>query len=395
MRKIRVLLLFVVTVAVAALLGGVFASKASAIAWTDQPCPPGPDGVLKICKPDAEVGKSFSMQINAREGCTPDGVKYSLPNGSLPPGLTWTPSGFGVLISGTPTRAGEYRFWLSVADVPGQVSWCSDNHSADREFQLTVVQGLQIVQRQNTLAPAQLTTPYSLQLTATGGANLTWSVASGALPAGMTLNSSTGMLSGTPTQTGDFTFQVKVSDGSRTDVQTYTLSAVEKLALADIPAPAAEVGVPFELAAKATGGKGPYKWSATGLPSGLSIDAASGAISGTTTVAGLAPVKVTVTDALGLTTTADVKLVVAAKLALAAKALRQAKAGHLYAARLAASGGVRPLSWRVTGAPGLRVNPATGALSGTPRKAGTYRLKVQVTDKLGVRATGVLVLKVR
>ena len=59
MRKIRIVLLFVASVVVAAALGGVFASKASAIAWKDEPCPPDPvGGVLKLCKPDAEVGRA-------------------------------------------------------------------------------------------------------------------------------------------------------------------------------------------------------------------------------------------------------------------------------------------------------------------------------------------------
>jgi hypothetical protein len=395
MRKIRILLLFVTTVVLAAALGGVFASKASAIAWTDQPCPPGPDGVLKICKPDAEVGKPFSMQINAREGCTPDGVTYSTPNSTLPPGLTWQQSGFGILISGTPTIPGTYTFWLSVADVPGKVSWCSDDHAAERQFVLTVVQGLQIAQRQSALPAAQTNTAYSLQLTANGGSNLSWSINSGSLPAGITLNPSSGLISGTPTQAGNSTFQVKVTDGSRSDVQTYTLSIVEKLQIAGT-APAAEVGALYSFKPSGSGGRPPYKWSATGIPAGLTLDAATGAIAGTPTTAGPAAVKLTFTDSLGLTTTLDVNLVVAAQLRVAKKALSAAKAGRAYAARLAVSGGVRPLTWKASGAPtGLRLNARTGILSGTPRKAGTYRIKLRVTDKLGVQATSVLVLKVR
>jgi hypothetical protein len=396
MRKIRILLLFVTTVVLATALGGVFASKASAIAWVDSPCPPGPDGVLKICKPDAEVGKAFSMQINAREGCTPDGVKYSQPNGALPPGLTWSQSGSGVLISGTPTRAGEYRFWLSVTDVPGQVSWCSDNHSADRQFQLTVVQGLQIVQRQNSLPAGQTNTSYNMQLSASGASSVTWSVSSGSLPAGLTLNPSSGLISGTPTQAGDSTFQVKVTDGSRSDVQTYKLSIVNKLEIGSAPAQVGEVGVLFTFKPTATGGRPAYKWSATGLPAGLTLDAATGEISGTPTAAGASPAKLTVTDTLGLTTTVDLNVAVVSKLAVAKKALSAAKAGRAYAARLAVTGGVRPLTWKASGAPtGLRLNARTGTLSGTPRKAGTYRISVRVTDKLGVQATSVLVLKVR
>ncbi|MFL6030538.1 MAG: Ig domain-containing protein [Gaiellaceae bacterium] len=400
MRKIRILLLFAATVALATVLGGVFASKASAIAWTDEPCPPDPvGGVLKICHPNAETGKPYALQINAREGCTPDSVSYATPNSNLPPGLSMARSGTGVLISGTPTRSGSYTFWLSVTDIPswqGGIFWCSDDHGAERQFVINIVQGLQIAQRQSTLAAAQTNTPYSLQLTAIGGSSLSWSVSSGSLPAGVTLNPSTGLLSGTPTQTGDFTFQVKVAEGSRSDVQTYRLSVAEKLQITGAAAPAAEVGVLFSFKPNATGGRPPFKWSATRLPAGLELDEATGAIAGTATAAGSAAVKLTATDTLGLTTTLNVNLTVAAKLALVNKPLPAAKVGGAYAARLTVSGGVRPLKWKATGAPtGLKLNAKTGALSGTPRKAGTYRITVRVTDKLGVQATSALVLKVR
>ncbi len=117
-------------------------------------------------------------------------------------------------------------------------------------------------------------------------------------------------------------------------------------------------------------------------------------ISGNASAAGPASVKVTVTDALGLTQSVDVRLAVAAKLALVKKALPRATVGRAYGARLRVTGGVRPLKWTVAGVPGLKVNATTGALTGTPRKAGTYRLRVTVTDTLGVRAIGVVLLKV-
>jgi hypothetical protein len=398
MRTIRVLLLFVVTAVLAAVLGGVFASKASALAFEDEPCPPDPvGGVLKLCKPDAEVGKPYSLQIKGRAGCTPDSVVYSLPNGSLPPGLSMSTS--TALISGVPTRAGEYRFWIAVTDIPawqGGIFWCSDNETSDREFVINVVEGLQIAQRQSTLTPAQLNTPYSLQFTATGGSP-TWSVSSGALPAGLTLNSSSGLLSGTPTTQGDYTFKVTATSGSRSDAQTYQLTVVEALKMTSPAAARAEVGVSFQLALQASGGRAPYKWSATGLPAGLTLNATSGEISGTPSAASSTPVKVTVADALGLTSAADVNLSVAPKLAITKSALAPARVGVTYSGRLAKSGGVAPVSWSVldpTKLPlGVRLTK-TGRLYGVARRAGTYRFRVEVTDALSARSTSGFVLKV-
>src|SRR5436189_16062 len=102
MRKIRILLLFAATAALAAVLGGVFAAKASALAFQDEPCPPdNATGLLHVCKPDGEVGKPYAMPVTGRAGCTPESVVYSLPNGSLPPGLSMDTS--NAHISGTPT----------------------------------------------------------------------------------------------------------------------------------------------------------------------------------------------------------------------------------------------------------------------------------------------------
>jgi Putative Ig domain len=392
MRSIRILLVLVVVGAIA----GIAVPKAKALGYEDEPCPPQPQ--LKVCHPDAEVGKSYSLQIVGKGGCTPDSVVYEIVGGSLPPGLSVSSS--NALVSGIPTQAGVYQFWLQVSDIPqweGGAFWCQDAKQSQWQFQITVVGGLSIVQRQSTLTPGQVTKPYSLQLSATGGSNLTWSVASGALPAGLSLNPSTGLLSGTPTAAGDSQFQVKVTDGNRSDVQTYNLSIVEPLALAKPAAPAAEVGLPFQLQLNATGGKGPYTWSATGLPDGFTLDPATGVISGTPSAVSTAPVKVTVTDALGLTTTVDVNLSVSAKLALTKTSFLPAKVGVRYSARFVTIGGAGPFQWTLVSGSlprGIKLDPSRGRLYGTARRAGTYRFRVQVTDKLGVRSSLGFVLKV-
>ena len=339
-------------------------------------------------------------------------MTYKVTSGSPPPGLNVSS---GALISGIPNQTGRWKFYISVYDIPqwqGGLFWCQDDKISSWEFAIEVVQGLQIQQRQSTLTPAQLTVPYSLQLTATGGTP-TWSVSSGALPAGLNLNSTSGLLSGTPTAVGDYTFKIKATAGSRSDTQSYSISVIEPLKVAKPAAPAAEVGLPFSLELKATGGRAPYKWAATGLPSGLTLDGATGAVTGTPSVPASAPVKVTVTDALGLTNTLDVNLAVAAKLAIKKGTLPTATVGSPYSARLATTGGVGPFKWgilaplstralagpkgtkRFAGLPsGIKLNARTGRIYGVATKAGTYRFRVQVTDKLGAHSSLGFVLKV-
>src|SRR2546425_1283048 len=99
-----------------------------------------------------------------------------------------------------------------------------------------------------SVKPASLTASSSTEPVAAGrGGSQVWSIKSGSLPAGMGL-SSNGLISGTPTATGDFTFVVQVTDTNRTDTETYTLSVVERLKIAAPGSAAGEIGVPYALA---------------------------------------------------------------------------------------------------------------------------------------------------
>ena len=349
--------------------------------------------------PVGETGKPYSKQLDGTGGCGPAlPYQYKILDGSLPPGLSMSSSG---LISGTPTVGGGWSFWVELRDQdPPSASWCIVS-SAQREFSITVVEGLNI--NQNALSPKAtfLNEPYSFQLSASGGGSQVWSIKSGSLPAGMGL-SSNGLVSGTPTATGDFTFVVQVTDTNRTDTETYTLSVVERLKIAAPVSTAGEVGVPYALALKSTGGRPAVTWSLLqgALPTGLVLNSATGEITGLPELAGAYPLKVQVTDTLGLTATVDVPLKVAARLAVVKKPLPAAKVGKLYTARLKATGGVAPFKWNILGGKpgflpaGIKVNAKTGVFSGTPTKAGVYRLRMQVVDKLGIKSAIGILLKV-
>jgi hypothetical protein len=368
----------------------VIAPAALAIRFTDD----------SFNTPTGETGKAYSFQFHGAGGCGPAlPYQYRVLSGALPPGLSLASSG---LISGTPTQGGGWSFWVELSDEnPPSASWCVPA-TAQREFSISVVQGLNI--KQNALSPKAtfLNEPYSFQLSADGGGSQVWSVKSGSLPAGMGLSSS-GLISGTPTATGDFTFVVQVTDTNRTDTETYTLAVVERLKITAPPSPAGEVGVPLVLGLKSTGGRPAVTWSLAegALPTGLALNPATGEITGKPTLAGEYPLKVQVTDTLGLTATVDVPLKVAARLAVVKKPLPAAKVGSPYRAKLGATGGVAPLKWNILGGKpgflpaGIKFNAKTGAFSGTPTKAGVYRLRMQVVDKLGIKSAIGILLKVK
>jgi large repetitive protein len=390
----RLLLLSLLVAAVA----GVAVPRASALTYLDEICVVESGGVVRVC-PQGETGKPYSLQLKGREGCWP-GVRFKA-TGTLPPGISLSSSG---LVSGTPTQAGSWETWISMQDIPnwesGGLVWCSDSKSTERIFRFTILQGLQILQRQSTLTAAQLNTPYSLQLSASGATNPSWSVSSGSLPPGVTL-SSAGLLAGTPTGTGDFTFKITAAEGSRSDSQTYTVSVVEPLKVTPAVPKSAEVGIAFTYTPATTGGRPGYTFTTDGaLPAGFTFDATTGALTGKPTIPGTYAFKLIVTDSLGLTHTDDVNLVVAGKLLITKRPFKAATVGKAYKVTLLARGGVLPRKWTMLGGrpgflpKGMRLNGRTGVISGTPRTAGTYYLRLQVVDKLGAKSAAPYVLKV-
>ncbi|QNN55703.1 IPTL-CTERM sorting domain-containing protein [Diaphorobacter ruginosibacter] len=137
------------------------------------------------------------------------------------------------------------------------------------------------------------------------------------------------------------------------------------------------------MALQAAGGVAPYAWSATGLPGDLTIDPATGIISGTPTVAGTSQFTVTVTDDAGQVKRAQFTIVVdPLDLTVTTQALPGGQVGQAYNASIVVAGGVSPYSFTLTGdlPEGLTLNPATGAITGKPTKAQTSTFSVTIED---------------
>src|SRR5207253_1043702 len=141
-------------------------------------------------------------------------------------------------------------------------------------------------------------------LSATGGSGAyTFAVSSGILPSGLSLNAATGVLSGTPPTFGTSTFTITASDNRTAGLagsQAYTLTDHTAGRQAHGPAalPSATVNSAYSTTLSATGGSGVYSFAVSGgsLPSGLSLNAAMGVVSGAPTIAGASTFTIAATD---------------------------------------------------------------------------------------------------
>ncbi len=331
--------------------------------------------------PGGATGVSYAQTLAATGGTSP--YAWTVASGSLPPGITLTPA-TGAL-SGLPTTAGSYAFSIRVTDS------ASVPAAAAREFVLVISEGLTVT------APSQLPSgsagvAYSTTLTAAGGRTpYTWSVASGSLPPGLALNSSTGALSGTPTAAGTYSFVLQVTDSTPTSAtKAVTLIIAAGLSITS-PAqlPTGVTGAAYSQTLTAAGGTAPYTWAVTQgqLPAGLSLST-GGAISGTPTITGSFNFTVQVIDNTGGKATQELSLTIASGLTITTEAtLPAGTLGVSYAQTLSAAGGAAPYSdWKVTSGilpAGLSLDAASGRISGTPTTAGTLKFTVQVKDASG------------
>ncbi|MFN0255358.1 Ig-like domain-containing protein [Pedobacter ureilyticus] len=260
---------------------------------------------------------------------------------------------------------------------------------------ITVTVNPQINFAVTTLTNGTIGTGYSRQLTAaTGGtAGYTYSVATGStLPPGLTL-SSAGLLGGMPSQAGNYTFSITVTDSRGcTATTSHTLLITNTLTLGNLALPDGTVGLiyPVQVVPPATGGSTPYTYTAINLPPGLSFNPTTREIVGTPTTAGSYVITVNVSDADGNSTSINYPIVIKNALALGNATLANGTVGIGYPTQTipAATGGTPGYTYVATNLPpGLNFNPTTREITGTPTTAGSYTVNVQVTDGAGSSVT--------
>lgn len=247
--------------------------------------------------PTAVKSQAYSVDLAISGGTAP--YTWALrPGSSLPAGLSITGSPATppatAKISGTPTVDGTFSFMLEAHDAAGTVAFTTQT------FSLTIVPGLTILTT-SPLANAIKGESFSETLSGIGGAPAyAWSVSGGSLPAGLSLDAGTGTISGTPTTLGTTTFTAKVTDSALAFVtKDFTITVISGFRI-DTPAvlPIGKMGDLYGVTLVAKDGTAPYNWSVTdgALPTGLSLDALTGRISGTPSAGGNWIFKIAATD---------------------------------------------------------------------------------------------------
>ncbi len=237
----------------------------------------------------------------------------------------------------------------------------------------------------------------SLQIHASdsGGATLTYS-ASG-LPAGLSINSSSGLISGTPTTAGTSSVTVTATDstgasGSASFSWTVNSQTGNTVTVTNPGNQTSTVGTAVSLQIHATDSASgqTLTYSASGLPAGLSISSSSGLISGTPTTAGTSSVTVTATDTTGASGSASFSWTVNSQtgntVTVTNPGNQTSTVGTAVSLQIHAtdSASGQTLTYSASGLPaGLSINSSSGVISGTPTTAGTSSTSVTARDSTG------------
>jgi hypothetical protein len=329
-----------------------------------------------VTLPSGAIGVPYSQPFFT--GGTPP---FDSAAQTKPPGLNITAA--GNVLAGTPTQTGTFPFLPSVADVWG-------NSLAPAES-VTIGTGLVIT---TTALPAgTVLVSYTAGVSVTGGQTPYTFSASG-LPANLTINTLSGVISGTPIGSGTFPVVVRVSDAAGQNA-----SANFSLLINPAPPPALQilttslppgaVGQSYAATLAATGGTGNYSFSITSgsPPPGVQLFQ-SGTLFGTPTAAGTYTFTAQVTDSSQHVASQGFSIVISpGQITITGTPPASVAFNAAISVKFGATGGTPPYTLTLSGTPPTGTSFANGTLSGTATAPGTYSFTIAASDSQNPPAT--------
>jgi hypothetical protein len=319
--------------------------------------------------PEGEAGAGYSYNMTATGGFPP----YKWEASSLPQGYSITNEG---VIYGNTTLSDDFELNISVIDS------YSEPRTTSKKFNLHIYPELKIETR--WLPESTMDTAFSTTLVASGGLSpYSWS--SSNLPSGMILHKN-GLIEGIPQVSGAINFDVSLTDAlipSRSITQNLAINIYDAFQVETTSLVVGLEGAAYADLLLSRGGKAPYTWYVSGLPSGLDFSS-TGRISGKPVAAGDYNLMVTVVDSFSPLNiaTRSLTLHIQPVLSLETFELNSGRESQTYSGSLMAEGGIPPYTWSASGIPqGLSMS-LNGTVFGIPQISGVYEFNVQVKDTL-------------
>lgn len=347
------------------------------------------------------TGNLYDGSVSATGGVAPYSYSIAMKNADPLPDFIELAAATGTFTStNVATQSGTYELTVTVTDSDGA------GRSKSADYTLNVAETEPITVTVNAPSFGTNGTAISGTSSATGGISpYTWSLVGA--PTWLSIDESTGALSGTPTgENGAVTFTVSADGGIFNGTKSVTIDVRPPLSVD-------ASGIPLTGSA-GTNYTGSFTWSGgrtptvevTGLPTTLTATTTTspGSISGRPLTGGSHTVTVTATDPDGRTASATRTVVIAAAATLAIDASGMPTEPSLtdpeatYSGTATVSGGVTPYTWSAaSGLPAgvtMTTSGNTATFSGRPASSGTYTVGLEVTDLAGVKATKSVTLEI-
>lgn len=235
--------------------------------------------------PAATRGVPYSYKLGLSGGSA---TSWTVSEGALPPGFTLSNAG---VIAGTPSTEGGSTFTVKASN---------GSKSDTKQLTLSVVAPLGI--SIGAIPPAIVGQPFATQLAATGGVgSYSFSLSGGALPSGLTFDTASGVITGTPRSAGSYPLQISVTaSGGGAAIQTLGLVVRSKLGFVTKNLPVARVGRNYSARIAVKGGVLPFALTSSSIfPRGLSLNGETGRLTGRAKRTGRYSLTIVVHDSYG------------------------------------------------------------------------------------------------